>query len=130
VTGTKALADKRRGAEGAEGRGGGKAPSVQHPSSREIPSSKRDTKYEPYLPTQIAVAIWREKWNWFSIETMSAKDILLEVAEKLPPEATLNDAIYELEFRQAVQQGLDELDRGEGIPIEQVKAQIAAWAGK
>ena len=46
---------------------------------------------------------------------MSAKDILLEVAEKLPPDATLVDAIYELEFRQAVQQGLDELDRGEGI---------------
>ena len=38
--------------------------------------------------------------------------------------------IYELEFRQSVQQGLDELDRGEGIPIEQVKAKIAAWAGK
>ena len=61
---------------------------------------------------------------------MSAKEILLEVAEKLPPEATLNDAIYELKFRQSVQQGLDELDRGEGIPIEQVKAKIAAWAGK
>lgn len=68
--------------------------------------------------------------NWFRIEMMNAKDILLEVAEKLPPEATLNDAIYELEFRQAVQQGLDELDRGEGIPIEQIKAQIASWAGK
>jgi len=66
----------------------------------------------------------------FNMETMSAIDILLEVAEKLPPEATLDDAIYELEFRQAVQQGLDELDRGEGIPIEQVKARIAAWAGK
>ena len=79
--------------------------------------------------SRIAVAIWREKWNWFSIETMSAKDILLEVAAKLPPEATLNDAIYELEFRQAVQQGLDELDRGEGIPIEQVKARIAARTG-
>ncbi len=61
---------------------------------------------------------------------MSAKEILLEVAEKLSPDATLSDAIYELEFRQAVQQGLDELDRGEGIPIEQVKAKIAAWAGK
>ncbi|HEV7925037.1 MAG TPA: hypothetical protein VGR14_06770 [Verrucomicrobiae bacterium] len=47
---------------------------------------------------------------------MSAKEILLEVAEKLPPDATLSDAIYELEFRQAVQQGLDELD--------------AEWAGR
>lgn len=61
---------------------------------------------------------------------MSAKDILLDVAEKLPPDATLTDAIYELEFRQAVEEGLAELDRGEGIPIEQVKAQIASWAGK
>jgi len=61
---------------------------------------------------------------------MSAKDILLEVAEKLPSDATLDDAIYELEFRQAVQQGLDELDRGEGVPIEEVKAKIAEWAGK
>jgi predicted transcriptional regulator len=61
---------------------------------------------------------------------MSAKEILLEVAENLPPDATLVDAIYELEFRQAVEQGLTELDRGEGIPIEEVKAKIAAWAGK
>jgi predicted transcriptional regulator len=61
---------------------------------------------------------------------MSAKEILLEVADKLPPDATLVDAIYELEFRQAVQEGLAELDRGEGIPIEEVKAKIAAWAGK
>ena len=61
---------------------------------------------------------------------MSAKDILLEVAEKLPPDATLVDAIYELEFRQAVEQGLAELDRGEGVPIEEVKSKIAEWAGK
>jgi predicted transcriptional regulator len=61
---------------------------------------------------------------------MSAKEILLEVAEKLPPDATLADAICEMEFRQAVQQGLDELDRGEGVPIEQVRAKIAEWAGR
>ena len=61
---------------------------------------------------------------------MSTKEILLEVAEKLPPDATLSDAIYELEFLQAVEQGLAELDRDEGIPIEEVKAKIAQWAGK
>jgi hypothetical protein len=76
------------------------------------------------------VAIRELKWKLKARRIMSAKDILLEVAEKLPPDATLSDAIYELEFRQAVQQGLDELDRGEGIPIEQVKAKVAAWAGK
>ena len=61
---------------------------------------------------------------------MSAKEILLEVADKLPLEATLADAIHELEFRLAVEDGLAELDRGEGVPIEEVKAKIAAWAGK
>ena len=61
---------------------------------------------------------------------MSAKEILMEVADKLPPDATLSDAIHELEFRQAVQQGLDELDRGQGIPIEEVRAKIVQWAGK
>jgi hypothetical protein len=61
---------------------------------------------------------------------MSAKEILLEVAHQLPPDATLADAIYELEFRQAVQQGLDELNSGKGAPIEEVKAKIAEWAGK
>jgi predicted transcriptional regulator len=59
---------------------------------------------------------------------MSTKEILLEVAQKLPAEATLADAIYELEFRQAVEQGLAELDRGEGLPIEDVKKQIPQWA--
>jgi predicted transcriptional regulator len=61
---------------------------------------------------------------------MSTKEILVEVAEKLPSNATLADAIYELEFRQAVQDGLAELDRGEGIPIENVKAKISQWAGR
>lgn len=58
---------------------------------------------------------------------MSTKEILLEVAEKLPPDATLVDAIYELEFRQAVLQGLAELDRGERIPLEEVRQRIPQW---
>lgn len=61
---------------------------------------------------------------------MSTKEILLEVAAKLPSDATLTGAISELEFRQAVEQGLAELDRGERIPIDEVNAKIALWAGK
>lgn len=61
---------------------------------------------------------------------MSTKEILLEVSERLAPDATLDDVIHELEFRQAVEQGLQELDRGEGIPIEQVKAKIPVWLGR
>ena len=61
---------------------------------------------------------------------MNTKEILRDVSDKLPPNTTLADPIYELELRQAVEQGLAELDRGEGVPIEQVKARIAEWAGK
>jgi predicted transcriptional regulator len=61
---------------------------------------------------------------------MSTKEVLMDVAEKLPQDASLADAIHELEFRQAVEQGLAELDRGQGIPIEEVKAKIEQWAGR
>ncbi len=78
----------------------------------------------------MCVRDWLVSTAWHNyIATMSVKQVL-QVTEKLPPDATLSDAIYELEFRQAVQQGLDELDRGEGVPIEEAKAKIAQWAGK
>lgn len=54
----------------------------------------------------------------------------MDVAKKLPLDASLADAIHELEFRQGIEQGLAELDRGEGIPIEEVKAKIEQWAGR
>ena len=55
---------------------------------------------------------------------------MIEVAQKLPPKATLADAIYELEFRQAVEQGFAELDRGEGIPIAVVRQELRQWITK
>jgi predicted transcriptional regulator len=82
-----------------------------------------------FEPKKSAKAGICQKYRLY-IESMSAKEILLEVAEKLPPDATLVDAIYELEFRQAVEEGLASLDRGERVPIEQVRAKIAEWAGK
>jgi hypothetical protein len=71
-----------------------------------------------------SIAIWREQSNWLIVEDMSAKEILLDVAEKLPPNATLTDAIYELEFRQAVQEGLASLDRGERVSLEEARQRI------
>lgn len=61
---------------------------------------------------------------------MSTKEVLLEVAEKLPPDATLVDAIYELEFRQAVEDGLASLDRGERISLEEARKRIPQWTSK
>ena len=61
---------------------------------------------------------------------MSTKEVLLEVAEKLPADATLVDAIYELEFRQAVEDGLTSLDRGERISLEEARKRIPQWTSK
>jgi len=35
-----------------------------------------------------------------------------------------------LEFRAGIEQGLAELDRGEGIPLDEVKKQLPQWIGK
>lgn len=61
---------------------------------------------------------------------MKTKNVLLEVAETLPPDATLADATYELEFRQAVENGLTSLDRGERIPLEEARKRVPQWTSK
>jgi len=61
---------------------------------------------------------------------MSAKEILLEVAQTLPPDATLADAISELEFRQAVEDGLESLDNGRRVPLEEARQRIPQWISK
>ena len=61
---------------------------------------------------------------------MSTKEILLEVAKNLSPEATLEDAIYELEFRQAVEDGLASPDRGEHFTLQEARERIPEWIPK
>jgi hypothetical protein len=60
---------------------------------------------------------------------MSTREILLEVAERLPADATLVDAIYELEFRQAVEEELTSLNRDERIPLEEARERIPQILG-
>ena len=61
---------------------------------------------------------------------MNTKETLLDLAEKLPPDASLADAIYELEFRQAVQEGLASLDAGRRVSAEDARNQIPQWISK
>ena len=58
---------------------------------------------------------------------MQTKEILLELAESLPPDATLADAIQALKFRQAVLEGLASADRGDGIPLSEARKFIKGW---
>jgi hypothetical protein len=61
---------------------------------------------------------------------MPAKEIPLEVEDNLPPDATFVDAIYELKFRQAVEEGLALPDRWEGVSLEEVRKLIPQWISK
>ena len=47
---------------------------------------------------------------------MTEKEIVLETIRALPDDCSLEEIAERIEFMAAVQKGLDQLDRGEGIP--------------
>ena len=57
---------------------------------------------------------------------MTEKEIVLETIRGLPDNCSLAEIAERIEFMAAVQKGLDQLDRGEGIPHEEVKKQLAS----
>jgi len=54
----------------------------------------------------------------------NSRDRIIEALRKLPPDATVDDAIERLVFLAKIEAGLAELDRGEGIPHEEVKRRL------
>ena len=58
---------------------------------------------------------------------MTEKEIVLETIRALPDDCSMDEIADRIEYMVAVQKGLDQLDRGEGIPHEEVKKQLASW---
>jgi predicted transcriptional regulator len=58
---------------------------------------------------------------------MTEKEIVLETIRALPDNCSLDEIAERIEFMAAVQKGLDQLERGEGIPHDEVKKQLASW---
>jgi predicted transcriptional regulator len=54
----------------------------------------------------------------------NSRDRLFEALRELPPDATVDDAIERLVFLAKIEAGLAELDRGEGIPHNEVKQRL------
>ena len=52
------------------------------------------------------------------------RDRMIESLRELPPDATVDDAIERLIFLAKIEAGLEELDRGEGIPHEEVNRRL------
>jgi predicted transcriptional regulator len=61
---------------------------------------------------------------------MSSKDIVKDLLRRLPEGASLHEIAREIEFVASVRQGLEELDRDERIPIEEIESELPSWVIK
>ena len=61
---------------------------------------------------------------------MSNKELALNIVNRLPSDISLHEVAREIEFVAAIKDGFDEIDRGEGVPIEEVEKMIDLWATK
>lgn len=55
------------------------------------------------------------------------KEKVIELIRAMPEDATVEDVMEELYFKLQVDEGLAELDRGEGIPHEEVEKRLGKW---
>ncbi len=61
---------------------------------------------------------------------MSNKELVSSLLGRLPDDVSLQDIAKEIEFISGVREGLDQLDRGDGVPLEDVEKMIASWTTK
>lgn len=58
---------------------------------------------------------------------MSDKEAVIELVKRLPDTVSLREILREIEFIEAVKEGLAEIDRGQGISVESVEQMMSAW---
>ncbi|MBP6963790.1 MAG: hypothetical protein KBC96_05215 [Armatimonadetes bacterium] len=55
------------------------------------------------------------------------KQEVIKMIRGMPDDTSVADIMAELYFRQKVDAGLGQLDRGKGLPHEQVKERLGKW---
>jgi predicted transcriptional regulator len=58
---------------------------------------------------------------------MSTREAVQTILQQLPPNVSLHEVAREIEFIAGVREGMAELDRGEGVPIDEVRAKLREW---
>ena len=61
---------------------------------------------------------------------MSDKEAVLQAVRQMPDGVTLDDIARRIEFLAAVQKGIGQVKRGEVVPHDQVKRELASWLSK
>jgi hypothetical protein len=64
------------------------------------------------------------------IRFVSDKQLALDSIERLPEDANLDAIAERVEFLAAIRKGLGQIERGETVPHEEVKRQLATWLSK
>jgi predicted transcriptional regulator len=55
------------------------------------------------------------------------KEQIIELVRRLPDDATLSDIVEALYVRQSIENGIAQLDAGEGLSTEEVKQRMSRW---
>ena len=58
---------------------------------------------------------------------MTSKQIVEDLLQQIPEDASRHEIAEKIEFIAAVRQGLAELDRGERIPLDEVERELQSW---
>jgi hypothetical protein len=58
---------------------------------------------------------------------MSNKEIVADLLERLPEDASLHEIARKIDFIAGVREAILELDRGEGIPLDEVEREFPSW---
>lgn len=61
---------------------------------------------------------------------MSSREIVLDLLNRLPPDATLGEIAREIEFLAGVELARQQARRGEGLPVEEIRTRIDQWAAQ
>jgi predicted transcriptional regulator len=65
--------------------------------------------------------------SWFTIPKMTNKQIVEDLLQQIPEDASLHEIAERIEFIAAVRQGLCELDDGEKIPMDEIERELPSW---
>jgi predicted transcriptional regulator len=61
---------------------------------------------------------------------MSNREIVIDLVQKLPENASLHEIAREIEFVAGVREGFEQMERGEGLPAEEVRQMVPTWIAK
>jgi predicted transcriptional regulator len=58
---------------------------------------------------------------------MSNRDIAIDLIKNLPEDVPLKDIAREIDFIAGVREGFEQMERGEGLPAEDVRELVPSW---